>query len=1230
MSKHILLCTDDPGVGGVAQYNHSVLCGLTKLGYRMTCVQSNLANKLILKQKPLGIQIEQWLKIDNIEDLQDALTNPSNQVDLIICSNSNPFSNFAIKQIAIQLEIPYIVVEGLVDPYLAERFGSYLDELSHHYTQAKSVIAVSYDNLILLHKLFKLPKNQGQVIYYGRPSEYFTPCSSSVRKHLRQALNIPPHAVVCFTSARIETRKGYQYQVEAIKQLMQSPVWPELYFLWAGAGIFEPQLEKQIREIISQLGITDKVIFLGQQLDVADWLNAADIFVFPSLLEGMPLCIMEAMAKGLPVVATAVSGIPEELSNTGRLLPDPKVDSQATVTEMVTVIQDWVMNSQLRNSIGQACKQRAEEMFREERMLNQTVEVIERALLTDGDYVSPGFSIIRPDQFFPNMIVGDKKSCSWPYLRREIPHNWYVDKRQPTVGFLSRDEAHILYNTALKFKGKKALEIGCWLGWSACHLALAGVELDIVDPLLSQSDFYKSVSNSLRSARVLSSVNLTDGYSPQKVEELAAELQYKWSLIFIDGDHEAPAPLHDAILCEQLAETDALILFHDLAAPAVAQGLDYLKKRGWQTMVYQTMQIMGVAWRGNVEPAKHQPDPRINWSLPNHLQAHPVSNLSKGSANLKVTFCTCDDPNYTGGPNSWLRRLLPALKVAGVEVSILFFVTTDSPEACPCFRDLHSQGIQCHAFRWQTTTEQKINWLLSKLAEDSPDVFVPNMLVAAFYASRWVRAAGIPTVGVLHSDDEFHRSVLNTFVLGEAVYQLSALVCVSKFLEQDVYRLLELEVDVTRDSKILIRRIPCGVPLPQQPAQPPSDCLKLIYVGRLEEEQKQISEMTRALCRAVRVVPNVEAVIVGEGSARANVEKILTEEGKGLPIRLTGLVKNTQIQAVLSESHVIVLLSDYEGLPIALMEAMACGVVPICLQIRSGIPELVEDGVTGLLVSDKGDEFTNAVQRLKSEPELWRQLSSSARAKIEKYYSNEVSTTQWLNLFQELHKKAGIKQNISNPKRLDLPPVEPALAREDNRQVENTMTENPKSVIKPLQPQQLSPNIIIDGVFFQLYKTGIARVWKSVLKEWAENGFAKYVVLLNRAGTAPEIPGIRYRSIPPYDYNNVLSDREMLQQVCHEEGADLFVSTYYTTPLSTPSVFMAYDMIPEIMEWDLNHPMWQEKHHGIQHASGYVAISENTARDLVKFFPHIHSEAVTVARCGVANNFLPASLSTLR
>nr|WP_198288365.1 glycosyltransferase [Chamaesiphon minutus] len=171
--------------------------------------------------------------------------------------------------------------------------------------------------------------------------------------------------------------------------------------------------------------------------------------------------------------------------------------------------------------------------------------------------------------------------------------------------------------------------------------------------------------------------------------------------------------------------------------------------------------------------------------------------------------------------------------------------------------------------------------------------------------------------------------------------------------------------------------------------------------------------------------------------------------------------------------------------------------------------------------------------------------------------------------------------------------------------------------------------IAIDGIFFQLYSTGIARVWKSLLEEWANTEFGNHLVVLDRVGTAPKIEGISYYQIPAYDYNNTDADRQMLQQVCNDLNVELFISTYYTTPLETPSVFMGYDMIPEVLGTDLNQPMWQEKRRGIEHASAYLTISEHTAKDLLELYPDIDPSTVTVSHCGVQPVFKTRSTESI-
>lgn len=253
---------------------------------------------------------------------------------------------------------------------------------------------------------------------------------------------------------------------------------------------------------------------------------------------------------------------------------------------------------------------------------------VETVEFPTGDYVSPGLKRVKPDAAFPFMVVGDTARQPWVYLRRDIPHNWYVDRRAPEIGFISRDEAHILYNSALRFEGAVGLEIGCWLGWSSCHLALAGLKLDVVDPMLGNPDAYGRVSSSLHEAGVADRVSLFPGLSPAKVLELSNLFRRRWPFIFIDGSHDAPAPLNDAKAAHLVAADDALVLFHDVAAPDVEQGLAYLRDLGWQTLLYQTMQIMAAAWRGKAVPITHIPDPKIAWPLPAHLISYRISGVS--------------------------------------------------------------------------------------------------------------------------------------------------------------------------------------------------------------------------------------------------------------------------------------------------------------------------------------------------------------------------------------------------------------------------------------------------------------------------------------------------------------------------------------------------------------------------------------------------------------------------
>ena len=112
---------------------------------------------------------------------------------------------------------------------------------------------------------------------------------------------------------------------------------------------------------------------------------------------------------------------------------------------------------------------------------------------------------------------GDVADLQWPYLRKDAPHIWRRDlrsRRNPYIGVLSLDEATLLHNNALPFRGKRGLEIGCHYAWSTAHLLAAGLDLDVIDPALGHPDQMADVRASLAP---IGEARLWAGFSPSVV-----------------------------------------------------------------------------------------------------------------------------------------------------------------------------------------------------------------------------------------------------------------------------------------------------------------------------------------------------------------------------------------------------------------------------------------------------------------------------------------------------------------------------------------------------------------------------------------------------------------------------------------------------------------------------------------------------------------------------------------
>lgn len=207
--------------------------------------------------------------------------------------------------------------------------------------------------------------NAGKLItiHNGIDSEYNVPEEKTAR--LRKEFGIPAeHSVIC-TVAHMEEHKGIKYLLESASLLLQSR--NDVNFLIVGNGSLKEDLEK----MCVVLNIKKEVIFAGERSDIPEILSLMDIFILPSLREGLGLSILEAMSYSKPVVATNVGGISEVVKDgiSGILVP-PK-DPEALYSAIVDLLDD----KEKQKTMGFSGKRICNERFSSKTMVGRIEEL---------------------------------------------------------------------------------------------------------------------------------------------------------------------------------------------------------------------------------------------------------------------------------------------------------------------------------------------------------------------------------------------------------------------------------------------------------------------------------------------------------------------------------------------------------------------------------------------------------------------------------------------------------------------------------------------------------------------------------------------------------------------------------------------------------------------------------------------------------------------------------------
>ncbi len=269
--------------------------------------------------------------------------------------------------------------------------------------------------------------------------------------------------------------------------------------------------------------------------------------------------------------------------------------------------------------------------------------------------------------------------------------------------------------------------------------------------------------------------------------------------------------------------------------------------------------------------------------------------------------------------------------------------------------------------------------------------FANHPTVAALVAHR---LTGIPFSFTAHA----HYLYVDRHMLKQKVRAAAFVVAISEYNKALIIQHCGEDV---RDKIVVIH---CGVDTslfrPRQKA--PSGPFTIVCVGALEEKKGQTH-----LVEACRILKqrNLDFVchMIGEGQTRAALERQIQQADLAGVVRLEGGRPRAEVLRMLEQADVVTLPSiqtksgKMEGIPVALMEPLACEVPVVSTRI-SGIPELVENGVTGLLVPPADPAaLAGALERLAHDPELGRRLGCAGRAKVLREFDLADNTTQLAN-----------------------------------------------------------------------------------------------------------------------------------------------------------------------------------------------------------------------------------------
>lgn len=219
-----------------------------------------------------------------------------------------------------------------------------------------------------------VPSDKVVTIYNGLDPSPFTSLSDESALEIRNSFGIPDDSLLLGAIGRLHPAKGFNDLITAMTLLKTET--NSIQLLIVGEGELLNQLKLQVHNN----NLSGTIKFTGLRNDIPEILSALDVLVSPSLWEGLPNVVLEAMAAGKPVVATSVGGTPEAVvdGETGLLVPPRNPEALATA------ILRLLGNSELRTRMGHAGRERVLNHFTIQRMVKRTEQLYQELMIEKG------------------------------------------------------------------------------------------------------------------------------------------------------------------------------------------------------------------------------------------------------------------------------------------------------------------------------------------------------------------------------------------------------------------------------------------------------------------------------------------------------------------------------------------------------------------------------------------------------------------------------------------------------------------------------------------------------------------------------------------------------------------------------------------------------------------------------------------------------------------------------